>query len=74
MAANLRVYPATEDAPLPEKQDATIPVCLGELLPILTQAYRYNYTWLQDFLEDEVQVTPDLFEVLRSFRCYRPSA
>ena len=37
-------------------------------------AHRNNYLWLQDFLDDEVQITADLYEVLRAFRCYRPSA
>ena len=26
------------------------------------------------FLDDEVAITTDLYEVLRAFRCYRPSA
>ena len=46
----------------------------GDLLPLLTLAHRNNYLWLQDFLDDEVAVTPDLYEVLRAFRCRRPSA
>jgi hypothetical protein len=29
---------------------------------------------LKDFLEDEVVITSDLYEVLRAFRCQRPSA
>ena len=37
-------------------------------------AQRHNYLWLQDFLDDEVRVTADLYEVLRTFRSYRPSA
>jgi len=37
-------------------------------------AQRQNYLWLQDFLDDEVRVTADLYDVLRTFRTYRPSA
>ena len=44
-------------------------VSLSDLLPLLTLAHRSNYLWLQDFLDDEVAVTPDLYEVLRAFRC-----
>ena len=47
---------------------------LGELLPLVALAHRHNYLWLQDFLDDEVAITADLFEVLRAFRTYRPSA
>jgi len=44
-------------------------------LPLLTLAKRHNYLWLQDFLDDEICVTPDLYEVLRAFRQQRkPSA
>ena len=45
------------------------------LLPLLAFAKKNNYLWLQDFLEDEVTVTPDLYDVLRSFCQHRrPSA
>ena len=47
---------------------------LGDLLPLIALAQRQNYAWLSDFLEDEVLVTEDLYEVLQAFRCYRPSA
>jgi hypothetical protein len=29
---------------------------------------------LHDFLDDEVTITSDLYEVLQAFRIYRPSA
>ena len=74
MAPQLRVYPAPEDASEGEAQEATIRVSLGELLPLVALAHRHNYVWLRDFLDDEVVITSDLFEVLRSFRCFRPSA
>lgn len=53
---------------------ATVAVSLGELLPLVALAQRNNYVWLKDFLDDEVRITPDLYEVLQSFRCYRPTA
>jgi hypothetical protein len=33
-----------------------------------------NYLWLQDFLEDQVTVTPDLYDVLRSFTKVRQTS
>jgi hypothetical protein len=27
-----------------------------------------NYVWLRDFLDDEVAITSDLYEVLQAFR------
>ncbi len=74
MAGQLRVYPATEDAPYPESPPPIVRVRLGDLLPLVALAHRHNYLWLQDFLDDEVAITSDLYEVLRAFQCYRPSA
>jgi len=74
MAAQLRVYPVTAEPS--GGQEPTVRVSLADLLPLVALAHRNNYLWLQDFLDDEVAVTPDLYEVLRAFRCStsRPSA
>jgi hypothetical protein len=72
MSAHLRVYPMPQEAD--EPQTATVRVSLADLLPLVSVAQRHNYIWLQDFLDDEVAITPDLYEVLRSFGGYRPSA
>lgn len=74
MAAHLRVYPDSGPLGLVDGQDPSIRVRLGDLLPLLALAKRHNYLWLQDFLEDEVQITPDLYDVLRAFNTHRPSA
>ena len=74
MAAHLRVYPLPKDDITFTGQDPTVRVSLGDLLPLVALAHRHNYLWLQDFLEDEVAITSDLYEVLRAFRCHRPSA
>ena len=73
MATHLRVYTvsreAEDEAPVP-----TVHVRLGDFLPLIALAQRSNYLWLQDFLDDEVAITSDLYEVLRAFRACRPSA
>jgi hypothetical protein len=76
MAGHLRVFPDSLQDPYPsERQEPEIRVSLGDLLPLLALAKRHNYLWLQDFLEDEVSITPDLYDVLRAFNsCRRPSA
>ena len=73
MAAHLRVF-SDSDFDHAERQDPTVHVSLGDLLPLVALAHRNNYVWLRDFLDDEVAITPDLYEVLRAFRCTRPSA
>jgi hypothetical protein len=72
MAAHLRVLPLSTEAP-PQPQAEMVDVTLGELLPLIALAHRKNYVWLQDFLDDEVAITADLYEVLRAFRTYRPA-
>jgi hypothetical protein len=74
MAAHLRVYPSSADDLDFETEAATVRVRLADLLPLVALAQRNNYQWLRDFLDDEVCVTSDLYEVMRAFRCYRPSA
>jgi hypothetical protein len=71
MPAHLRVFSSDVT---PAIQEPTIRVRLGDLFPLLAQAHRGNYLWLNDFEDDEVVITEDLYEVLRSFRAYRPSA
>jgi len=74
MAAHLRVYPAPEEELGEDVLLPTVRVRLGDLLPLVALAQRHNYLWLRDFLDDEVHITEDLYEVLRAFRCCRPSA
>ena len=74
MAVRLRVYPepveSYDDTPEP-----SVRVRLGDLLPLIAVAKKNHYLWLQDFVDDEVAVTPDLYEVLRAFSYQRrPSA
>jgi len=74
MGVHLRVYPTSQEAADYDNPEPSVRIRLGDLLPLITVAQRNNYLWLQDFLDDEVAVTSDLYEVLRAFRCYRPSA
>jgi hypothetical protein len=74
MAVQLRVYPTPQESQFSESPEPNVGVRLGDLLPLIALAQRQNYLWLQDFLDDEVRVNSDLYEVLRAFRSYRPSA
>jgi hypothetical protein len=72
MAPHLRLFPGDEDCST--AAPATVRIRLGDLLPLVALAQRNNYQWLRDFLDDEVCITDDLYEVMRTFRSYRPSA
>ncbi|MAT72940.1 MAG: hypothetical protein CMJ58_25950 [Planctomycetaceae bacterium] len=52
-----------------------VTVPLGEVLPLLADAANSKRTWLEDFENDEVTITTDLYEVLLAYQYYRrPSA
>jgi hypothetical protein len=72
--ARLRVFPRPEPEPAAEASAPAIPIRLVDLYPVLAQAYRDDFAWLRDFEEDHLLVTPDLYEVVRAFANYRPSA
>lgn len=72
--AHLRVFPRPDDEPQDQPHSPSVPIRLSELYPLLAQAYRDNFVWLKDFEDDELLVSRDLFEVVRSFSNCRPSA
>lgn len=72
--ARLRVFPRPEDDPRAKPHDPAIPIRLADLYPLLAQAYRDNYVWLRDLEDDELLISPDLYEVVRAFSDCRPSA
>ena len=74
MALHLRVYPSAQEEDYGALPAPTVCVTLGDLLPLVALAQRHNYLWLRDFLDDEVRITEDLYDVLQAFRCQRPSA
>ena len=72
-APRLRVFRASQETS--DAQAPSVRVSLRDILPLIALAQRRNYLWLDDFLEDEVAVTPDLYDILRAFRSsQRPSA
>ncbi len=76
MATQLRVFPQSHESTVcADRPDPEIHVSLGDLLPLLALAKRKQYVWLQDFLDDEVAITSDLYDVLCAFsNRRRPSA
>jgi hypothetical protein len=74
MPAYLRVFPRTREHESLVQQKPAIRMRLGDLFPLLAQAHRGNFLWLNDFEDDEITITPDLYDVLNAYRAYRPSA
>ena len=72
MAPHLRVFcePEATDQNGPP---ATVSIRLGDLLPLLSTAHRFQFQWLRDFVNDEIRITEDLYQVLQEFNGYRPA-
>jgi hypothetical protein len=63
----------------PQEMDRTttgsISVPLGQIFPLLAEAVQSNRTWLQDFSDDDVTISTDLYEVILAYQHFRrPSA
>jgi hypothetical protein len=55
------------------RHSVTVP--LDEVLPLLVDAVRANRTWLNDFQDEEITLSSDLYEVLMAYQHFRrPSA
>ena len=73
MAARLKLYSAPDEEVL-DRPSPEIRVRLGDLLPLVAMAQRMNFIWLKDFLDDEVAVNHDLYEVMQAFRSSKPTS
>lgn len=80
MAHQLKIYrgPVEKVAPVRAKLAADpnqVTVAVGEVLPLLADAMASRRTWLQDFENDDITISSDLYEVLLAYQHYRrPSA
>lgn len=61
--------------------EATLPceptrvsVSAGDLIPLLLDAALANRAWLEDFADDNIEITQDLYEVLIAYRRFRVEA
>jgi hypothetical protein len=53
----------------------SVTVPLDEVLPLLVDAVRSNRSWLNDFQDEEITISSDLYEVLMAYQHFRrPSA
>ena len=76
MPPHLKLFPAIETPDVDDFDDRLpeIRVRLRDLLPLVAMAQKRHFLWLQDFLDDEVAVSPDLNDVLSAFRSGSPKA
>tara|TARA_B100000809_G_C14979002_1_gene473787 strand:- start:51 stop:293 length:243 start_codon:yes stop_codon:yes gene_type:complete len=80
MIQPLRVYygPEGENTALLDQQQVkqeTVSMALGDVFPALMDALESGRTWPQDFADDEITISLDLYEVVLAYQHYRrPSA
>ena len=73
MPTRLKLYAAPTEEPV-DLPEPDVRVRLGDLLPLVAMAQRMNFIWLKDFLDDEVAVSHDLYEVMQAFRSSKPTS
>jgi hypothetical protein len=79
---HLRIYygpgetVAAEKSSEPDHSLQRVTVQLSDVFPLLRDAVASERTWLQDFADDEITISSDLYEVLLAYQhyCRRPSA
>lgn len=76
--SQLRVYygpETTASATKAKPEPSTVTLPLEEVLPMLVDAARSQRAWLADFLQDDITISTDLYEIILAYRHYRrPSA
>lgn len=51
------------------REQVTVP--LQDVFPLLADAVRCERTWLDDFADDEITISSDLYEVILAYQHYR---
>ena len=72
MRHHLRIYTGEQDTTAVSEPKMT--VTLGEISDILADAVLSRRAWLSDFQTDQVQISPDLYEVLTTYWRLKPGA
>jgi hypothetical protein len=72
MRNRLRLFPADDAVQSPSPATVTVP--LAEILAPLAEAYLAKLAFVDDFANDEVQVSSDFYEVLMASVSLRKSA
>jgi hypothetical protein len=79
MARQLRIYRGPMEPTAATRAASTaahnkVTVGLSEVLPLLADAVASERTWLDDFADDEITISADLYEVLLAYQYYRNPA
>lgn len=76
-APRLRIYYGPHEETATTVYADTVPmhssvkVPLGEVLPLLVEAVQKRRGWVDDFDDDEITISTDLYEVLMAYQHFR---
>ncbi len=73
MRHRLRLYTGDDVDVLPMRPQ-TMSVRLADVTRALTDAAHRERTWLDDFADDEIRISADLFEIINAYTEMRPGA
>ncbi len=45
-----------------------VPVALGDVLPLLLHAMQTDRVWLNDFADETIEISQDLYEILLAYK------
>ncbi len=74
MRPRLRLFIGADEQQTATVSEPEVSMTLEELTRILADAIIWDRSWLQDFADEEIRVSADLFEVLSTYGHMRPSA
>ncbi len=57
----------------PSNSEPTINLTVAQIVPLLVDAYQTDRVWLNDFGDEPVRVTSDLYEILLAYQQLRRS-
>ncbi len=53
------------------RQAPMMPVAVRDLVPLLVDAFQSDRTWLKDFGQEQIQVSPDFYDILLAYQQLR---
>lgn len=72
MRHRLRLYTGEDE--FATTADPKMTVKLADLIRVISDASRFQRTWLSDFADDDVEIPADLYDVLSTYWEIRPGA
>jgi hypothetical protein len=72
MRPRLRLFIGEDEGSTVAEPPVSVP--LRDICQVLADAVHSDRAWLTDFEDDEIQISPDLYEVLSAYWHLRPSA